>query len=99
MTTSNVKPFAVAKNTPVPEVVEQLESILAKAKRGEIRAVAFSYVRVGYRTSFGWSGIKDDKHAENAIHAGLHTALTDLATGAVQMSTAVSEEDGDEPET
>lgn len=45
---------AVVAGAPDPGVVDFLESMLARAKAGEMRAVAITYVRGNGRPSEGW---------------------------------------------
>lgn len=89
-------PDQAANEQPVAEVVEALEQMLAKAKTGYLRALAFSYVRPGHRTSYGWLGIKHDLAAMNALHSGMTTCWTALGVLIDQTS---SEADPTDPET
>jgi hypothetical protein len=46
--------LADARQTAAPGVVEALEAMLARAKAGEIRAVAMAAVTTGRGASTGW---------------------------------------------
>lgn len=46
--------LADAQLAPVPEVVAALETMLQRAKSGELRAVAIAGVTTGRGTSTGW---------------------------------------------
>ena len=45
-----------APGEPVADVVADLEMLLAQAKTGNIRAVAYSAVKAGGSASTGWAG-------------------------------------------
>jgi hypothetical protein len=83
------------QSEPVPEVIERLEQLLALAKTGHLRAVGFSYVRQGFRSSYGYVGTKD-LQALHALHSGLMTAWTSLG---VEIDRDSTEVDPDAPET
>lgn len=77
---------------PCPEVVARLKELTKMAERGEIQAVAFTYVDANGRNSYGWSGLFKNRAVTYAMHSGLATATTDLgmelANGATD-STAI----------
>lgn len=74
-------------NEPVPDVIRALEDLLSKARTGYIRALGFSYVRPGHRASYGWTGIKDDIAAGNALHSGLMTLWTSMGVAMDENAT------------
>jgi hypothetical protein len=76
MTTEKIKSLRVERNKPDADVVKLLEDLLARAKSGQLRAIAFAYVRAGYHSSYGWSGASGDHIASHVLQSGLCTALT-----------------------
>ena len=44
----------VGTNEAVPEIVAQLEEMLAAARRGEVRSLAYAYVDGGSMSGSGW---------------------------------------------
>lgn len=48
--------------TPVPEVIECLEELLARAKAGEVRAVALAYVLPEGITGTAWNSGAASRH-------------------------------------
>lgn len=58
---------------PVEQVITALEHLLAEAKAGTIRAVAYAIVNSGERTAYGWAqGHGQTAHEQTA-------AISDLA--------------------
>lgn len=64
---------------PVEQVVEYLADMLAKAKAGKIRAIAFAYVKPCGNPSHGWAGIRSGGATMYALHSGLMIACTSFA--------------------
>lgn len=92
--TENVKSLPVKiELQPVPEVIDVLEQLLEKARTGYIRAIAFSYVRQGYRSSYGHFGAADQQ-AANALHSGLMTLWTSMGA---EMDRLSSDADCNDP--
>jgi hypothetical protein len=79
---------------PNPDVIKQLEALLNLAKEGKLRAVAFSYVRPGMRSSYGYSGAKQLAEL-HALHSGLMTAWTVMG---VEIDATTTEANPESPE-
>jgi hypothetical protein len=79
---------------PQPEVIAYLEDLLAKAQAGTIQALAFSYVRLNGRPSYGWTGIKSGDIRMFALHSGMLTAVTAMG---VELDQGSSESVADDP--
>ena len=90
-------PNTVAPELPVnrqPEdgVIDLLQDLLDKALRGELRAVAAAYVKVGDYTSFAWSqGIQ-------ATHQ-LGASISDLAFAYAAARSRIADEHAANPGT
>lgn len=78
---------------PNPEVVQALEDILAKAKTGYIRAIAFGYVRSNNRVSYGWHGVKTNLTRLHLLHSAVTIAATDMGVEIANTSTDVDPSD------
>jgi hypothetical protein len=63
-----------AVNEPIPELVAFVERLLARAKSGEIRAIAVTYVRGNGRPSEGWQRGDNPDHAF-VLHSGIACLL------------------------
>lgn len=87
------RPDAPLASQPVPEVVQALEDLLAKAKTGYIRAIGFSYVRSSERISYGFFGVKKNLVTMHLLHSGLHVAATDMGQGIADTSIDVDPSD------
>lgn len=60
---TNIVAIKAAPGDPDAEVVAILEDLLACAKSGELRAVAYATVSEGSNTGTGWEGAGGTKHA------------------------------------
>jgi len=67
----------VAPGSPDPQIIAFLERILARAKAGEIRAIALTYVKPNGRPSEGWhfGAIPDDIFV---LHSGAACMVDNL---------------------
>lgn len=66
---------------PVPNVVEALEGLLARAKDGSLRAIAYAVVRVDGTVGTGWEKPDNGAHIANTIEThGLGNAILTLAS-------------------
>ncbi len=58
MTADNVVKLGAklsAPNPPSQNVIDELEDLLVRAKRGELRAIAYACVNLDRQTSTGWT--------------------------------------------
>lgn len=83
------KPDEPVGAQPVAEVVKVLEDLLDLARTGNLRAIAFSYIRSNERPSYGWFGIKNHPTRMHILHSGLMTVVTDLGMEIANSSTDV----------
>jgi hypothetical protein len=81
---------------PVAEVVQSLKELLAKAESGQLRAIAFAYIRPGERVSYGWFGVKNNLTRMHVLHSGMHVAATDYGQQIANTSTDVDPADPQE---
>lgn len=84
-----------ATTQPVPEVVQALEDLLAKARTGYIRAVSFGYVRSNERISYGWFGVKQNLVRLHLLHSAMVVAVTDMGAEIADTSTDVDPENAE----
>jgi hypothetical protein len=84
-----------ADHQPVAEVVEAIKGLLAKAESGQLKAIAFAYIRQPERISYGWFGVKHNLTRMHLLHSGMMVAATDYGQEIADSSTDV---DPDEPE-
>lgn len=78
-----------ADQQPVAEVVECLKELLAKAESGQLKAIAFAYIRQPERISYGWFGVKHNLTRMHMLHSGMMVAATDYGQGIADTSTDV----------
>ena len=88
-------------NQPVPQVVAFVERLLARAKSGEMRAIAVTYVRGNDLPSEGWQRGDDPNHTF-VLHSGIACLLgnfTDMLNGSdsiVEAPPPPDQETGDD---
>jgi hypothetical protein len=71
-----VSPELGRDEQPVAGVIAELEQLLADAKSGKIRAIAFALVFTGNFTSYGWArGHGQTAHAQAAAIGDLSFAI------------------------
>ena len=66
--------FATPNNEPVPQVVDFLKDLLARAEKGDVRAVAVAFIRGNNNSSLGW-----ELDGGREIIRSLHSAIICLA--------------------
>jgi hypothetical protein len=74
---------------PVPEVIDFLERILARAKSGDIRAVAVAYVRGNGMTADGWYSDRNDGKLTFILHSAIACLMGDFTADLNKSSISV----------
>ena len=61
---SNIVAFkdTILAGDPCPEIVETLERLLAEAKSGDLRGIAYAACKIGDVTATGWDGADGARH-------------------------------------
>ena len=83
----NMPKVKLVDQQPVAEVVECLKGLLAKAESGQLKAIAFAYIRQPERISFGWFGVKHNLTRMHMLHSGMVVAATDYGQQVADTST------------
>lgn len=81
---------------PQADVIATLEKLLEEAKAGEVRAIAFQYVRRGMRVSYGWTNAKESLIMSYTLHSALTTCAVLYANGMDGISTEQESEPPDD---
>ena len=82
---------AVLPNVPVPNVVDHLRKLLARAEQGDVRAVAFAIVRRDGTVGFTWA------KPETGTEVAMDMETLGLGFGILSLSVEFGRMDGAPP--